>query len=162
MAKGRKSAAMHESSRLSGMSKVWRALALVVGVLLNGFLPMPAALAGGEAAIGEWRTPARMYVQIYLCDESLCGRIVRLPDPRVRDASNPEPHLRMRPLLGIQVLSGLEHAANGNGWKGQLYVPERGATYDAELRVVDDSKLEITTCGPMGLFCTRETWSRTR
>ena len=120
-----------------------------------------AALASAEDVLGEWRTPSAMQVQIKVCGNDVCGRVVRVPDPSVPDLHNPEPRLRMRPVLGIQIFSSVRRAGS-NGWKGHIYVPESGNTYVSRINTVDRGQLQVSYCGPLGFFCTREIWTRTR
>ena len=134
------------------------------GVLLAMAMAMTAAtpaLADPDDVIGEWRTPAPIHVQVHHCAEVVCARIVRMPDTTGMDLNNPEPRLRPRPILGIQIFVAAR-ASGPNGWKGKMYVPETGHTYDSRLISLGRNRLEVETCGPMGFFCTREVWTRTR
>jgi uncharacterized protein (DUF2147 family) len=116
--------------------------------------------AGADDAIGEWRTPTATQVQVRPCGDSVCGRIVRLPDPSIKDLQNPEARLRPRPVLGIEIFTGTRPTQNG--WKGYMYVPESGHTYVSRIVTTDRNQLQVSICGPMGFFCTREVWTRTR
>ena len=120
-----------------------------------------AAGADDDQTIGEWRTAADLRVQVQACGETVCARIVRLPDARTRDANNPDARLRMRPVLGIQIFTGRRRIGSG-GWTGQMYIPDSGTSYEARLTVPRHDTLEVAICGPIGLLCTRETWTRTR
>lgn len=94
------------------------------------------------------------------CGESVCGRIVRLPDISIKDLQNPEARLRPRPVLGIEIFTGIRRTPNG--WKGHMYVPESGNTYVSRIANAERNQLQVSYCGPLGFFCTRETWTRTR
>ena len=80
-----------------------------------------AALAGPE---GTWLTEGgKSHVEIRLCGEEFCGRIVWLREPHNEDGSvkldtnNKDETLRSRGILGLELLSGF--AAGGEGpWKG--------------------------------------------
>ena len=110
--------------------------------------------------MGEWRTPAAIQVQMRPCGDSVCGRIVRLPDTSIKDLQNPEARLRARPVLGIEIFTGIRRTQNG--WKGHIYVPESGHTYVSRVVNVERGQLQVSYCGPLGFFCTREVWTRTR
>ena len=137
---------------------------LILKWLLTGAGPLTAAgaaSAGGDDVIGEWRTPAAVNVQVRACAETVCARIVKTPDASLKDINNPEPRLRLRPVLGIQIFIG-ERRTSASGWKGLMYMPETGHTYVSRLTPLERNRLQAETCGPMGFFCTREEWTRTR
>ena len=127
---------------------------------LVAMAPAPAN-ADSDVTIGEWRTPDNFRVQVQRCADTVCARIVRMPDPTVRDVNNPEPRLRVRPVLGIQIFTAQRHTA-ADGWKGHMYMPRTGSTHVARLTPVQRNELTVSICGPMGLFCIHETWTRTR
>lgn len=135
----------------------WRKLA---AMSLFAWLALCSTVAGADDTIGEWRTPASMHVQVRLCGETVCGRIVRLPDSSIKDLQNPEARLRPRPVLGIEIFTGTRRSPKG--WKGHMYVPESGHTYVSRIVNLDRSELQVSYCGPLGFFCTREVWTRTR
>jgi uncharacterized protein (DUF2147 family) len=117
-------------------------------------------LAGADDVAGEWRTPTATQVQIRPCGDSVCGRIVRIPDASIKDIQNPEARLRPRPVLGIEIFTGTRRTPNG--WKGHMYVPESGHTYVSRIINLERGQLQVSYCGPLGFFCTREVWTRTR
>lgn len=48
-----------------------------------------------------------------------------------KDDDNPDPKLRNRSLIGLQILSGFEYDAKKKEWKnGLIYDPKSGNTYD--------------------------------
>lgn len=48
-----------------------------------------------------------------------------------KDYNNPNPQLRERSTLGMQVLSGLKYNAKDEQWQnGRIYDPQNGKTYD--------------------------------
>ena len=76
-------------------------------------------------------------VDTFDCQGTLCGRIVWLREPvdtagRVRrDTINEDPDQRTRPLLGLQVLSGLIPDGADRWRDGVVYVPGDGREYRA-------------------------------
>jgi uncharacterized protein (DUF2147 family) len=173
----------HPTSIIEHMASVINLLAnlfgiIVVGLGTHGLIASAARAAekGEFSEIGEWRTPANVRVQVHTCGEAVCARIVKLPNPSVKDLSNPDARLRARPILGIQIFAGIRRIANSgwanggrassgsasSGWEGHMYVPESGYTYVSRLTLLDRNQLQAEMCGPMGLFCTHEVWTRTR
>lgn len=132
-----------------------------LAAILFALCAADAAWAGADDVFGEWRTPDAMNVQILMCDHSACGRIVRMSDPSIPDMYNPEPRLRTRPVLGIQILYGMRRSG-AEGWKGQIYRYASGYSYPVRLSSIDRAKLKVEVCGPFGLFCKQEIWTRSR
>jgi uncharacterized protein (DUF2147 family) len=105
---------------------------LIVALLL---LLLPTLTAARAAAPeGVWRI-GETAIQTYACNGLLCGRIVWLRHWRdaagqlARDAHNPNPTLRQRPLCGMVVLWDLRPDGPGRWTGGWLYDPENGHTY---------------------------------
>src|SRR5688572_16069779 len=114
-------------------------------------------LAAPSGFAGEWVTADRSaLVRIGPCGASLCGRVVRVLARGVptTDVHNPNPALRGRPLVGIQVLSGFTPAgANGRG-----YNPQNGRSYRASLRLTANGTLRVTGC--VTIISRSQTWTR--
>ncbi len=123
-------------------------------------IALPAWAA--EPITGRWVTQDKAaVVAIAPCGAALCGRIERFLVPPAqgndqRDVNNPDPAKRTRKLLGTAILSGL--AADGDGWRGQVYDPKKGKTYTAKLRRKADGTLEVKGC--LGPFCQAQVWKR--
>jgi|SRR6185369_3908536 len=125
------------------------------------------ALAGGlastQSANGFWITADRTaLVRIAPCGPKLCGTISRVlkqgSEVPNADVNNPQPNLRSRPLVGLQVLSGF--ASRGLGWAGgRAYDPKSGRSYKAELTPNSDGTLTVTGC--VLFICRSQTWRRT-
>jgi uncharacterized protein (DUF2147 family) len=48
-----------------------------------------------------------------------------------KDTNNPDPNLRSRSRLGLQILKGLQYVAKDKQWQnGRIYDPDNGKTYD--------------------------------
>jgi uncharacterized protein (DUF2147 family) len=48
-----------------------------------------------------------------------------------KDSNNPDPNLRTRSRLGLQILKGLQYIAKDKNWQnGRIYDPDNGKTYD--------------------------------
>lgn len=97
--------------------------------------------AKADEVYGVWREPETgADIETFACpqDEALlCGRIVRVPDSAAgTDAKNPDPALRDRALLRLQILEAFEPVAPGR-WEGggqygklpgRIYLPANGDT----------------------------------
>ena len=123
-----------------------------------------AAGAPAPTVQGYWLTEDRKgIVRIAPCGAHLCGTIARLLDADAArigtDRSNPDPRLRGRPLIGLQVLSGFSRS--GRIWKGGLaYDPESGRSYRSTLALNPDGSLKVTGC--VLFICKSKRWTRAR
>nr|WP_140231565.1 DUF2147 domain-containing protein [Sphingomonas japonica] len=119
--------------------------------------PTPAPVTG------RWLTQDKAaLIAIAPCGASLCGKIVRvLKAPKgapTTDANNPEPGLRARPLVGIDILSGF--AAAGDEWKGRIYDPKSGKSYRSVLRREGTGALSVKGC--IAFLCKTQRWTAAR
>jgi uncharacterized protein (DUF2147 family) len=94
----------------------------------------------------------------------MCGHIVWLREPvgsdghaRV-DGLNPDRSKRNRPLIGIEIVSGLRETQLGVWTDGSLYNPDDGRTYTGTIRMRNGT-LELRGCA-LGLFCGTQVWRR--
>jgi len=134
-------------------------LSLALALILTPF----AARATGIA--GKWLTEeGKGHVLFENCGHKLCGRIVWLKEPTDEsgkpqaDVLNEDKSLRSRRVLGLR-LTELESDGNG-GWKGVIYNPEDGKSYQATARIRADGSLIIEGCILGGLLCDDQTWTR--
>jgi uncharacterized protein (DUF2147 family) len=119
-----------------------------------------AAPARAFSVDGVWEVEDRdAHVKIWPCGESLCGDIVWLKRPR-RDASNEDPRLRDRPLMGVEILEGFKRTA-ANRWEGgRIYNPRDGQTYRVDVEVLSADSLKVRGC--QLVFCGEEIWRRVK
>ena len=131
------------------MSKISLAL---LALLLAGTAPARAA-----EPFGLWATEdGESKIKITPCGQKLCGTLAWLKEPNdaagkpLLDANNTSPALRSRPLLGVPLLQGLTR--DGESWKGKIYNPEDGKTYDGSLTLSGAGKAELKGCVAV-VFC---------
>jgi uncharacterized protein (DUF2147 family) len=130
--------------------------------------PLASAIAQSQGILGVWWTEENKgRVQIAACPspkQGLCGTIIWLSqpnDPQGRpqtDQKNKDAKLRGRPVLGLGVFEGWRPAGS-NAWKGEVYDPEEGETYDVDITLEGD-KLILRGC--VLLVCDSDTWTRFR
>jgi uncharacterized protein (DUF2147 family) len=110
---------------------------------------------------GNWVTQDKSgLVAISRCGASLCGKVakalIRKPGYPQTDIHNPNPALRKRPILGLQILSGF--TPGKDRWEGKIYDPESGKTYRSLLRLNSDGSLKVSGC--IAFFCQSQRWTR--
>ena len=137
-----------------------RALCLTLALLLAG--------AAQASPLGRWATPEeKSHIEIYECEENLCGRIVHLGEPLGddgeprRDEENPEEQLRARPILGLDILRIPSTADRKGVWrKGRIYDPESGNTYKCQMWLEGEDVLQFKGYLGIPLIGRTSTWRR--
>ena len=124
------------------------------GLALTFLLLAGAAIAADarDAIFGRWASDNSI-LEVGETDGVLHARIVAMLDPLYKpdedgpvgtervDMHNPDPALRTRPLLGLDLLSQYQY--KDGKWQGQLYDPESGKTYKSQITLGSDGKLQM-------------------
>jgi uncharacterized protein (DUF2147 family) len=131
-----------------------RILCLAITLLSTGAYAKPL-----EGTI--WRTASGAgTVKIEACGGKTCGRILSgIPkaDDTGLDFRNPNPALRTRTLIGLNILSGFARQADHSYKGGTIYNPEDGKTYRSEFKLGRGGNLEVKGC--VGPFCQTQIWT---
>ncbi|RRN77054.1 DUF2147 domain-containing protein [Pseudoxanthomonas sp. SGD-10] len=62
-----------------------------------------------------------------------------------KDTSNPNPALRNRKILGLEIVDGLSYRKESNSWeKGKIYDPYHGRFWDSAAVITKDGLLKVT------------------
>jgi uncharacterized protein (DUF2147 family) len=101
------------------------------------------------------------------CKTGYCGTVVWLKEPTTADGSpmvdtaNPDPAKRKRPIIGLEIFSGM--VPEEDHWKGKAYNADDGKTYDITFTVKTDKepndKADVRGC-VLRILCGTETFSR--
>ncbi len=103
--------------------------------------------------VGFWMTTENMLkVQVYKAGNEYRGKIIWFEDAHYkakmeecRDEMNPDPKLRDRKVLGLEVVTGLKYNVKDNNWQdGRIYDSNSGKTYDSEVNMHTTSTLTVT------------------
>jgi len=145
-------------------------------VLLSAFLFLVSSvLASGEDNIlGIWATPENdCKIEIFKRGSKYCGRIVWLKEPLYPadddggmagkpavDRHNPNPNLRSRPLIGLQLIEGFIYAGKNVWEKGTIYNPDNGKTYRCKMTLSAPNRLEVRGFIGIPLFGGTSVWTR--
>jgi uncharacterized protein (DUF2147 family) len=107
----------------------------VIGVMLA------ASAAFAQDVIGKWKLEnGSAVVEVYQSGDTYNGKIVWLQNPTEadgtpsKDTNNPDPSLRQRQLIGLNMLSGLKKSGN-EYTGGKIYDPANGKTYNCSMKV---------------------------
>ena len=108
----------------------------VIGVMLA------ASAAFAQDVIGKWKLDdGTAIVEVYKSGDAFNGKIVWLEEPTdengapAKDKNNPDPALRKRELIGLNMLSGLKKTAENEYSGGKIYDPGNGKTYNCSMKV---------------------------
>lgn len=127
------------------------------------------ALSAGAAfastsPVGVWYTQDKQgKVRIAPCGDKLCGVIISgrgkdgKPASDARDDANPNPALRSRPILGLQILRDFKPTGPGRWGGGKIYDPNTGRTYDSKLSLSNGGVLKVEGC--VTVICVSQTWT---
>ena len=129
---------------------------LLLSIIAAFAVSMGAAFAGEPT--GTWVTQGGdSKVRIVPCGGGFCGTIVWLNEDR-KDSNNPDPSLRGRSLVGVQLIFNMQ--GSGDSYSGKLYNPRDGKTYSGKLKTIGADKLQLSGCVLGGLICKGETWTK--
>jgi len=136
-------------------------------------LTATTAFGAGPSILGIWKTDGGdSKLELFRCGTKVCGKIVWLKVPRYIDSvdgpigktkidwKNPEPALRKRPILGLQVVKGLTAKSNYRWDKGTCYDPETGKDYKCKMQLVSPDRLDMR--GFIGVSLIGRTFSLSR
>ncbi|WP_309087663.1 DUF2147 domain-containing protein [Phenylobacterium sp.] len=111
---------------------------------------------------GEWLTQAgTAKVRIAPCAgkaDRLCGTVVWLKNAGAKDANNPDPKLRDRAIVGMNLIRDFKQAGPGRWTGGKIYDPESGKTYDSKISANANGTLKVEGC--VLVVCQAQTWRR--
>ena len=101
-----------------------------------------------NAILGVWyNTEKTAKVEILKKESAFIGKIVWLKDPNPGgkpggDKFNPDPKLKSRPLMGLNLLEGLKF--DSGMWEdGTIYDPKTGKTYSCQVTLKSKDVLEV-------------------
>jgi uncharacterized protein (DUF2147 family) len=150
-----------------GLSVVGLSSLLYVALLVLGTMFICNAGHAHDLS-GVWATRGNAaHVRVEPCateQDQLCGVITWLWEPidaqglAIRDAKNPDPSLRQRPMIGLSLLKDFRYGSSREVMDGQIYNPENGRTYKASLRLRSPDTLEVKGC--LLFVCDTQIWRR--
>ncbi len=124
-----------------------------------------ATSALAEDLLGLWDT-GESRVEIYACGELLCGRIAELDEPLDEDGNeklddnNPDPALRSRPILGMDLIAGFFRAGKRKWEDGTIYDPRDGKTYKCVMKLQRNGTLKVRGYVGIPLLGRTVVWTR--
>jgi uncharacterized protein (DUF2147 family) len=110
------------------------------------FMTATAHASEADAILGQWFTDGNeSIVEIYKCNESYCGKIIWIKEPKnadgteKTDSKNLDVSKRGRKVLGMDIVWDFQYK-NKNAWSmGNIYDPKSGKTYSCSAKIEKDN-----------------------
>lgn len=159
-------------------------LCIGAGVILAGmagasaqqaFVPDPNRVL--DPIEGIWQTLELSEITIAVCPEGFCGTLSKIVVPReglteeeyaaamampvegFTDVRNPDPALRTRPMMGLQILTLLP-SQKPYVYDGTIYNPEDGNTYSGYVEMLGPDLIRLNGCVLYNIICQGQDWVR--
>ncbi len=151
------------------MRKEWTLILMVLSMV-----PVSAFASSGDDILGVWDNQEKdARIEIFKCGVKYCGKIVSLKEPDYPagskegtpgtpklDHHNPDPALRSKPIIGLQIVNDFVFAGD-NLWKdGTVYDPKKGKTYSGKMTLVSPKELKLRGFIGISLIGRTATWTR--
>lgn len=127
--------------------------------------------AQADKILGTWLNEKKdAKIEVYKKDNAYFGKIIWLKNnvgpsgetPK-RDVENPDPKLKNRPIVGINILKDLRWDEDDNEWDdGEIYDPRSGSTYSLYAKLEDSNTLFLKGYVGVALIGRSTTWTRAR
>ena len=111
------------------------------------------AQSKSDAVLGKWlATDQSVAVEVYKQSGQYRAKVIWFdeklgtgkPMHTRTDFENPDPHLRKRKILGMQVLEGLEYNSARKTWEnGKIYDASSGRLWDSAAHITEDGLLKV-------------------
>ena len=139
------------------------------GLLLLILFSVPGFAQTRDDVVGKWfSSSGGAQIQIYKKGDKYFGKIVWLRKPNDEngnpktDIRNPDPSLRSRPAVGLEILRNFTYAGNGEWEDGTVYDPKSGRTYSCKMSMSDPDKLDIRGYIGFSMLGRTESWTRAK
>jgi len=112
-----------------------------------------AAAPQSDTLLGRYWLPEKDgQLEIYRQGDRYSGRVISYDVAGQLDEKNPQPEMRSRPIVGVDLLSGFRFAENSGRWEdGTIYDAKSGKTYQCRLWFDDDDFGVLWARGYIGI-----------
>jgi len=102
---------------------------------------------------GKWITTEKnLIIQIYKHSDNFKTKILWFKNDKstkdihdYRDEKNPNPELRERKIVGMEIVDGLKYNEKTNSWEnGKIYDAHHGRFWDSSAVISDEGFLKVT------------------
>jgi uncharacterized protein (DUF2147 family) len=129
---------------------MFKSLALIFLIHL-GFSAAADTVQNCDRICGKWiSTDKNLIVQVYKDNDHFKAKIVWFQDDPTfpmdewRDKKNPDPLLRTRRILGLNILSDLKYDPDSHSWEdGMIYDAQHGKEWNASAYINNEGLLKV-------------------
>ena len=132
------------------------------------FMLVPLMATFAQDVVGKWKLEdGTAIVEVYKQGDVFNGKIVWLQNPTEADGTpaidnlNPDPKLRTRQVLGLNMLNNLKKVGN-EYTGGSIYDPGNGKTYNCSMKVEGDVLKVRGSLDKRGLIGRTMDWFRVK
>ncbi|QHS56164.1 DUF2147 domain-containing protein [Mucilaginibacter sp. 14171R-50] len=120
--------------------------------LYSGIISQPYTAAGADRVCGKWQMVGEsLVIQVYRDGGEFKAKILWFddeddtkPTDYWKDVRNPDPHLRSRKILGLNVVEKLSYNPKTDSWEdGMIYDPKHGRHWNASAYINKDGLLKV-------------------
>ena len=137
-------------------------------LFLFSSLTLAALAQKKDDILGKWINSSNEgQIEIYKRGDKFFGKLAWIKEPNDEkgkpktDQKNPEPALRSKALLGLEILKNFIFE-DGKWTDGSIYDPKTGKTYSCTISIKDDGKLNMRGYIGISLIGRSETWKRVK
>jgi len=120
-----------------------------------------------DAVLGTWLNDTKeAKIEIFKNGNKYFGKIIWLKIPNdangqaKTDTHNSDSKLKLRKILGLQIIQNFDYAG-GNLWdNGKIYDPKNGKTYSCKMTLIDKNNLEVRGFIGISILGRTTTWTR--
>lgn len=120
---------------------------LFIANILNQSVTTP----NSDRICGKWMSAEKnLTVLVYKSGDQFKAKIIwfrddpSLPMGEWRDKNNPDPALRSRKILGMEILRDIKYDADGNSWEGgMIYDAKHGREWNASAYINKEGLLKV-------------------
>ena len=123
---------------------------IIFALLLGCNISFVAFSQNPDAILGKWiSTTGNCIVEVYKLKSEYKARLLWFKDGTneisdYTDKKNPDPALRSRKLVGMEVVNGLHYDADEKEWvDGHIYDASSGKEWDSVAWITDDNLLKV-------------------
>lgn len=106
-----------------------------------------------DAVLGKWWFPKQNGQMEIRCDKDVySGKVIAYEKEGALDKNNPDPALRERPFVGVEMLKDFKYDAKKQQWSsGTIYDGDSGKTYKCTLWFKDGDTSRLNARGYVGI-----------
>jgi len=137
-------------------------------LLVAALFCFKAQAQNADAILGSWANPnGQDHILIYKRGNKFFGKLdwIKFPNDETgkpkTDKENPDPALRTRPDLGLELLKDFTYDGDNVYEDGTIYDPKSGKTYSCKM-TVEGTQLKIRGYVGISLFGRTEVWTRVK